>query len=59
MHFLVLQFYINLGMLCFKQTVESERFFCHFGFPLIVGSFWCVMPTPVNMLHKQKFITAL
>jgi hypothetical protein len=53
--FLVSAIDSNLGMLCFKQTVESEGFFCHFGFPLIVGSFWCVIPIPVNMLQKQKW----
>ena len=41
-------------MLCFMQTGESEGFFCHFGFPLLVGSFWCVMPLPVNILQNNK-----
>ena len=41
-------------MLCFKQTGESEGFFCHFGFPLIVGSFWCVMPVPVIFFAEAQ-----
>ena len=36
------------------QTEESEGFFCHFGFPLLVGSFWCVMPLPVNILQNKR-----
>jgi hypothetical protein len=36
------------------QTGESEGFFCHFGFPLLVGSFWCVMPLTVNILQNLK-----
>ena len=36
------------------ETGESEGFFCHFGFSLLVGSFWCVMPFPVNMLQNKK-----
>ena len=55
MYFLSLQFYVSLGRLCFKQTVECEGFFCDFGFSLIVGNFWCVMPIAVNLLQKQKF----
>ena len=46
-------------MLRFMQTGESEGFFCHFGFPLLVGSFWCVMPLPVNILQNKKLQIAL
>ena len=41
------------------QTGESEGFFCHFGFPLLVGSFWCVMPFPVNILQNKKLLIGL
>ena len=44
----------NLGMLCAMQTEKSEDFFCHFGFPLLVGSFWCVMPFPENILQNKN-----